>query len=153
MPKKTHVDPVLGTLRWNEYWWEAKVPGPIAKKPIELRIETEDEATPPNEAQRKALHALVEHSDGLPQVLERALWDYYQDIVVGNYRTQMDPKEAALLTPHLEKPAEVWKLVSDLAVRVGDDRRAPEVQFVGNCVWDEEHGFEMQLVDGKYASD
>ena len=148
---KRITDPIFGDLKWEDLWWQGRVPLKDMPKPIELRVAAKDEDELPTRAQRAAYRALSNDRRGLWGALEAALWEYYRSFVARVYRRQMGPKDAALLTPELGEPREVWPLVSYLALEVPVEQRGPTVHFAGNCRWDEEHGFELVLRKGKYA--
>lgn len=78
-------------------------------------------------------------------IMQAALWHYYERIVVKVYRAQMDPKDAALQTPHIDAPTDVWRLVSRPTLRISDYGKTLDLRLVGGCKWDDEHGIDIPL--------
>ena len=153
MPAAKRIDdPVFGALKWDGLWWEGRASAEGVPKAVELRIRSDDGHQPPSAAQRAAYRALCKGRGGLRGALEAALLEYYRQVVVPNYRRQLDPKGAALLTPELREPREVWALVSSLALDIPSRQDRPTAELAGNCTWDEEHGFELTLRDGRLAA-
>jgi hypothetical protein len=156
-PAAAIVDPVLGKLtrdKWGQ-WQAATRALKQLRKQLSIDLGNADgDAAPPGPA-LAAVRSLVAHPGGLEALLTDVMWAYYQDVVVKVYRAQLNPKDAALTTPHLDEPADVWPLVGDdlsLSPEPADDGTLRLV-LRGNCEWDPEHGFELAIVDGKYARD
>ena len=153
MAKKRKIDvPFVGTMTEEvEGLWEgeAKVAG--FDKPWRVYVDGDEEAEGA-EAIPKARRAAIERFLKTPDLrgrVQKWLLEYYEKVVEGNIRQQMGPKEAALKAPVLERPEQIWELVSDFTVAAPADEEEADVKVSGNCEWDEEHGFEFDVRGGK----
>ena len=149
--KRTIDDSVLGKMKEEfEGAWEGEVKAPGFEKPWRVYVNVDeeegDEVIP--KARRAALQKFFKTPD-LRGRVQKWLLEYYEKVVEGNIREQMSPKEAALQAPVLERPEQIWELVSSLTVTVPADDEEADVKVSGNCEWDEEHGFEFDVRGGK----
>lgn len=140
-------DKVFGTLEWN-VWWEGKARLPSLGKNVALSVES-DEGEPPTKEQQQAYQSLQAMDDSLREAVEQASYRYYRK-VRPNYLEQFDEDESPGKMPQLSEAADIWRLSSRPTVHIpaaqGKGWRA-ELGF--NCSWDEEHGHEVVLRNGK----
>src|SRR3954464_13542817 len=102
--KKTVKDPVLGILEVDEYEWSMTRKLPKFGQPVQITFSREGDEELPSEEQRHTFQEVVLGKKFYAQI-EAGLWKYYEDVVVGNYRGQMSPKEAARCAPDLKSGA------------------------------------------------
>ena len=164
MAKRKHpssiTDPDFGALKDDAGLWVGKLRVDGFGKPWELRLELtddadadrsddQDRATP---AQRATFRNWV-RPPGFRARVQAWLLDYYAKVVEGNYRAQMGPKDAALTAPVLKRPEQIWELVSDdyftIELARDPDESGYDLKIFTNCEWDEEHGLELEIRDGR----
>src|SRR5688572_11514681 len=156
MAKKPTVnDPVLGTLKEEtDGLWEGQLKVKGFKDPLRLYITTDEDAEE-GELLSKKRRAYLEKLLKDPQLrakIQSWLLEYYEKAVEKYIRPQMRPKSAALEAPVLQRPEQVWDLVSHvtLAAPAGDGES--DITISGNATWDEEHGFEFHIKGDKFVA-
>jgi hypothetical protein len=153
MTKKRTVDvPFLGKMTEEvEELWEGEVTVPGFEEPWRVYVDGDEEAEG-EEAIPRTRRAMIEKFLKTPDLRRRMqewLLEYYDKAVVTHIRPQKSPKEAALHAPVLERPEQIWDLVSDIAVSIPPEDEEADVKLSGNCVWDEEHGFGFDVRGAK----
>jgi len=149
-------DPVFGQLTYD--WtglWEGTVALREFGEEVSLSIPAEG-GEPPSDAQRCAYQALVADLDGLRKAAERANLKFYNEVVLGEWRElelRERPDERALIMrdmPDVDDASLLWKWLTYPRLHIPQQEdEGWAVELAWNCRWDEEHGHEVTIRNGK----
>lgn len=153
---KTIDDPVFGQLTYN--WlcvWEGTVALGEFGDEVALSVSVEG-VEPPSDAQRHAYQALLADLGKLHKSVERANLKYYNDVVLGEWREQElqeRPDDRASIMrdmPDVDDASLLWKWLTDPALSIPkQEDEGWVVELAWNARWDEEHGHEVTIKNGR----
>jgi hypothetical protein len=97
---------------------------------------------------------LLEHQHKIRFELERALFGYYSEAILPSLNNDFRA-ETLLIVAALKQSSDLWDLMTAREIRIGfeNDLSEPDKSvFIGFEVpWDEEHGMDIYLTDGRIA--
>ncbi|MEO0587600.1 MAG: hypothetical protein AAF078_08165 [Planctomycetota bacterium] len=155
---KTLTDVVFGELTFD-LGWEGHIDVPGLGEGTEVSVEI-DPASPdahePTEAQREAMRKLLANATSLRDEIERATVAHYEEMKENFRLTMFDEDDIAENVPDLDQPSDIWPLLLDEppALRVAFPAPGDPVWITIGfaCTWDEEHGHEVYVMDGKLGT-
>lgn len=149
---KEITDPVLGHLVFNTFWegqrqtrWFGLVRLSIDTSPNEWTIAD----NPPSESHRQALLQFLNAERDVFDRVQQALFDLYNQVKQSarEFLTILGRPEQV---PDLGNPKEIWSLLSDAGLHIPrQDDEGWRIELSWNCLWDEEHGVRMKLLNGE----
>ena len=124
----------------------------------EVSIAIDHDITEPTAGQVRVLQALLDQRLNVRHGFEKAVFKHYQESIYGTVSECGKDDQWEELTPKLEKPQEIWKVLCEPTVLIsyiGDDEPQDLVEFrfsFFSCPWDEEHGFGVEIRNWKIIS-
>jgi hypothetical protein len=142
------TDPVFGTLEVEDWGWTGHVYLAAFNETLNMEIFGTEQTREPQEPERKAFTAFLEHQHELKIGLEHAILDYYTHNLE-LHRSRFDT-DAKTRVPDLHHPNEIWSQVSlgHIVLSVRMDGRV-EISLTFGANWDEEHGLDVTFFDDK----
>jgi hypothetical protein len=141
-------DATFGELRHDGHAWIGSVQLVAFLKPLELRV-SGFRHQPPDAEKQCVFQQFLERQASLRASLTAAISDFYTTNLEAN-RNWRTPEAAAIETPALHAPEEIWSLVtpSHVNVAAGPDG-PPMVSIPFDASWDTEHGIDVSFYDDK----
>lgn len=140
-------DPVLGDLKWDEFYWEGQVDIPEFGK-MSLTVDTDSDSNLrklPDDKQRAALKAFVAGAARLHAAIEEANFKYFQG-------ARQSYEQSGMPVPKVQSAQKLWKHLSSPGLAIPPQRgKSWKIELTFACTWEEEHGHLVGIRDGKVA--
>jgi hypothetical protein len=130
-------------------FWTAVAYIPFWKGELPVWFLTYDTELTPR--QIRIVRAILDYPHDLRGLLEKSVFDYYQEHVFGAIDFG-DTETEQQCAPRLTEPSQIWKLVPGADIWISEFHKkeheeAVEFKMTFACSWDDEHGLGVQFRD------
>ena len=138
-------DPAFGELEFDGYTWRGTTGLTLNGERVGVAVDATLE-TGPSDSQRAAFQGFLRMHEDLLAPLERMVFLEYTE-TMPIYRDAMGDLADELM-PVLERPSQVWPMLTLPSVYVPVQADGPEFEYHFETGWDVEHGLKVIVRDG-----
>jgi uncharacterized protein DUF6985 len=142
-------DPRLRDYHPDGSFWTAVAFVPFWRGELPVWFHTYDKEPTPRQV--RIARAVLDYTHDLRGVVERGVFDYYQEHVFGAIDFG-DPEVEQECAPRLAEPGEIWRLIPGAEIWISQfckqgHEDAVEFTLTFECSWDQEHGLGVKFRD------